>query len=808
MRLAALLLSVTIPASAAPDAAEIITSTGIEAGLAVHVGATDGALECGLTSKGRMLVHGLALADAQRDAARQAIFSKNLYGLASVATWRDRSRLPYASNLANLLVADLDALGDAAPAPAELERVVAPEGVLFLRKNGAWSKTVKPRPAGMDDWGHFDHDALGLGASGDALVDPVRQQQWITTLAPLFSFADGEYEAGGGLRLSGRYAVMGAINWRGKGQAAKKLLHCRDAFNGTPLWTVETDELQSRWEISAADGAAYTWLKRDGELTAISLATGKTIRTFPGTLLPKKMGDSAVLSVRVSGKHLLVGLPDRLACFDLGTGAERWSYARKDLQPLRPVLDAARGRVYVILAEPGKRWDSRWPTSANVASVVALDLATGRPVWECAEVASIEVPAPDAKGRASTRGIGQLLPGDKHLVVFGSVAIGGGVSPYIGSIDLATGKVVHHTDKPFRASYNVASYNAIWRDGSVYFAGAYSNIWRFDPATGEVQPVHGMGFNQRCTPIVATPRWLVFGQVGYFGQDGGGVQVSVARSGCAYPSVPANGMTYFTPTKCGCTTLVRGFQAMTGEAAPPPVPDATRLVAGGGQPLVLSAGNEPPSGPVATDWPAQAGDPVKAGDLEIVVIPNQHRIEARRGGKAVWSYVAGARITSPPVIAGGAAIFGSHDGWVHAVGSDGRLRWKYLLAPSERLIGVQGQIESSWPVYGVALLDGKVVASAGTHVELGGGVTVAAFDPATGQPAWIKHLAKPPSVVPPGGKGANIVAYSFINSVPRIVDGVIHLGGGERKDGDFAFSPGDEETALNTRLAEPPAKKK
>lgn len=115
------------------------------------------------------------------------------------------------------------------------------------------------------------------------------------------------------------------------------------------------------------------------------------------------------------------------------------------------------------------------------------------------------------------------------------------------------------------------------------------------------------------------------------------------------------------------------------------------------------------------------------------------------------------------------------------------------------MIGINGQLESAWPVYGVAMLDGKVIASAGTHAELGGGVTVAAFDPATGKPAWIKQLEKKPSSVPAGGKRATIVAYSFINSVARVEDGVIVLGDGGRRGGEFRFKP-SEEDELNSRL--------
>ncbi len=817
-----LIFLVSVMAVAALHAGELLQKAGVEAGLAVHLGATDGEVEAGLTNEGRMLVHGLALTDAARDAARLALFSKGIYGLASVETWRDRTRLPYASNLANLVVADLDALGATAPAAAELERITAPEGVLLLRKNGAWTRSVKPRPAAMDDWGHFDHAANGDGSSTDMLVEPVRQQQWLTSLQAIPESGNpAGYDPGAGVRISGRYTIMdvndgyAAPDKSGKGSKGSWVLQARDAFNGTPLWTVprEKEVAGARWAMAADDGVAYAWLKRDGELTALDLASGKTLRTFPGT---KGAVTAEAACVRIAGKNLVVGLRERLVCFDPANAAERWSFSREGLETLGPVVDAARGRVYCLLSKPveGRRasYGGRWPTSGAVQSVAALDLATGKLVWECTEVASKAIG--ESKGQPAMRGIGQLIPAEKYLVAFGSKAISGGQRPFMASIDLGTGKVAHMTDEPFKSSYNTASYNMLLRDGAAWFAGAFTNVWRYDPASGEVTRPLSNPWNQRCTRFAATPRWLMFGQAAYYGADMGGVQVSVGRAGCALPNTPANGLTYFTPTACGCTTLVRGFQAMTGDAAPTPVEDAARLVSAGSGPLAITAPTDIPAGPVAADWLKQerAGaretEPVTAGDLTLVAIVQQHRLEARRAGKAVWNFVAGGRISSPPVIAGGAAIFGSHDGWIYAVGSDGRLRWKYFLAPSERLIGINAQLESAWPVYGVALLDGKIVASAGTHVELDGGVTVAALDPATGQPAWVKHLQKQPSKVPPGGQGANIVPWSFINSVPRIEGGEIVLGDGGRRGGSFQFSPDTAEDELNTRLNSPPPKKK
>lgn len=92
-----------------------------------------------------------------------------------------------------------------------------------------------------------------------------------------------------------------------------------------------------------------------------------------------------------------------------------------------------------------------------------------------------------------------------------------------------------------------------------------------------------------------------------------------------------------------------------------------------------------PAGPVARDWPKQwrAGhretEPVKAGGVEFVAVVHRHRLEAHRNGKALWSFVADGRISSPPVVDQGKAVFGAHDGYVYAVRiADGTLLWKYL----------------------------------------------------------------------------------------------------------------------------------
>ena len=76
--------------------------------------------------------------------------------------------MPYVENLVNLIVAE-----DLAGTPeAELLRVLAPNGVAYVKADGGWTKIVKPRPAQMDEWTHYLHDAGGNAVSHDTMVAP------------------------------------------------------------------------------------------------------------------------------------------------------------------------------------------------------------------------------------------------------------------------------------------------------------------------------------------------------------------------------------------------------------------------------------------------------------------------------------------------------------------------------------------------------------------------------------------------------------------------------------------------------------
>ncbi|HUT36112.1 MAG TPA: PQQ-binding-like beta-propeller repeat protein [Planctomycetota bacterium] len=768
-------------------------AAGVEAGLAVHVGATDGQLEIALARGGRRLVHGLARSDAARDAARAALQAKGLYGLATVETWHDTERLPFGDNAVNLLIAEVPS-----PDDKELLRVLAPKGVLLVRRDGAWTRTVKPRPAEMDDWGHFDHGADGNGVSHDHLVRQPHHMQWISGVKPIeLGGNPAGYFPGAGVRVADGRLCMDYNLTDGKRQT-ESLLGGFDAFSGVPLWKRPRDRAAAhrRWQLVMDAARVYTFVEKDGPLVALDARTGETTVRYAaaeGKPLPEEG-----TQVRVADGLVLVNLDTGLFALEADTGKLRWKLPAEGVALLFPSVDAANRRVFTVVAEPASKLRSRWPWAVAKA-VLCLDLVNGREIWRNEEVAG--------------KPIGQLVAAGDYVAVFCGSAIGGrGEGGWVGSIRVSDGKLMG--EGTFKVAWNDSMYNALVRDGTIYYAG-HTTIYQAPLDTVQVTKAASLSYNQRCNRFAATPDLFIAGYVTYWDKAFNGTLQSVVRSGCAIGATPANGRVYFTPSACRCFTQLRGYTCLTPEPLLEAWPEPRRVQKGDSTPTPSAppATTQLPGGPIADEWlrwgeraTAAETEPVDASDgLRIVSVIHQHRVEAREAdGRVRWSFTAGGRVSGKPLVVGDRVVFGCHDGRVYALRArDGALLWRSLVAPRERLMVAYGQIESTWPVYGVAMHQGRVVASAGRHPEISGGVHVAALDPATGGAVWRRRLAKPVAriVTANGRTTGNIVPRSFLNAPPVVEGDAVKIG-------EFAFTPDESDEAIQQRLNTAPSKKK
>jgi len=758
---------------AAPEvlARQILDATGVRGGLVVHVGCGDGRLTAALHAGDGYLVHGLDADAADVAAARAYLRSEGLYGPVAVQQWTDTARLPYADNLVNLLVAE-----DLGGAPmAEVMRVLAPNGVAYVRQGGAWTKTVKPRPENIDEWTHYLYDATNNAVSHDHVVDLPRQMQWVgspkwarhhdhmASMSALVS-ADGRifYIMDEGPKAS----ILLPSQW---------FLVARDAANGvilwrrpiktwcTQLWPLKSGPNQLPRRLVTDGPRVYVTLGIDAPVSALDAVTGRTLRTYTAT----RYAEELVLSEGTLFVQCTEG-PSRLNDFR-PTQTDIW----KNCRPPEGQWDGKPRRLYAIDANTGRSlWTRRCviaPLTLTVDAqrvyfydgqkVGALDRRTGAPLWQSPRV-------PCARSLSPAYG--------PSLVVYDGVVLFSGERKTMHGFDAATGRKLWTA--PHGPGGHQSPEDLLVINGQVW-SGVRTVTGR-DLRTGEVRTEappdeKSYWFHHRCHRAKATDRYIMLSRTGVEFVDVQSkhwVNNNWVRGGCLYGIMPANGLLYCPPSACGCYLEAKlfGFNALApaspmleevkragdegrlekGPAYGTPVPHPKSDTRDGSDwPTYrhdtarsgFSAEAVPTA--LATRWQAPLGgrlsSPTVAGGRAFAASIDTHTVFAVDAdtGRVLWTFTAGGRVDSPPTIYGGLALFGSADGWIYAVrASDGVLAWRFRAAPMERNIVAFEQVESVWPAVGNVLVqDGVAWAVAGRSAFLDGGLRVLRLDPATGR---------------------------------------------------------------------------
>lgn len=323
-------------------------------------------------------------------------------------------------------------------------------------------------------------------------------------------------------------------------------------------------------------------------------------------------------------------------------------------------------------------------------------------------------------------------------------------------------------------------FGSVWGNGFKALDTSKVNyrVQSLDLTTGELlkeystRDIFNVGHHHRCYRNRSTERYLTASRRGVEFVDletGENWQNHWVRSGCLLGNLPCNGLLYVTPHPCGCyiEAKLTGFNALSADRVANPaertIQAADRLVRGPAFGKVASGSQN--AGPESTAWPTYRHDakrtgatsatvgsdlrltwdvkvggalsaPVTAGGIVLAADVDAHTVVAIDAdtGKRVWDFTAGARVYSPPTVYNNLALFGSADGRVYCLrASDGELVWQFHAAPEYRLVSVEGQLESAWPVPGVLVQDGKCWFAAGRSSYLDGGIYTYALDPETGE---------------------------------------------------------------------------
>jgi len=777
--MAAALIATT--AASALDAGEAVAATGVQRGLAVHLGASDGRLELDLALTGRFLVQGLTLDEAPLRAVRQLLESRGQHGPASVARVASFASLPFADHLVNLLIADLDGLGDRAPSKQEMMRVLSPRGVAYLKHNGRWEKTVKPVPAAMDEWTHFHHDAGGNPVSADEGVGPPTGLQWIAGVVGMGADPVSGYRLGDGRAVYEWEPIEG----RKRSGASMSYLICRDAFSGVLLWAKRTAVRPHKTRpIVLANQKVYTFLEPEGPLVALDGATGEVVTTFDrgGRSDRQRRGSRADLNMVIHDGLLVQTAGPSIFVLDAKTGELKWKHTAADGTFVdHPTIDAAGGRLFVTSgATP--RDVGRYP-GADARVILAFDLKDGTAKW----TGKIE------------KELTQISFVDGALYAFNcSSFIGRKRDLFIARLDPADGKVQWTVDPGHQGQL----LDMAIVGGRIYIMSLALRV--FDARTGAPVGTYKMPGNSRCDMSRASENFLLMSFGNFVDLSSDPLQLyrsEISRSTCGGGHTPGYGMMYYTPNRCHCFVSLRGFIAASREKVREPVADGVRLEKGdfsGAAKMGAAASGE--------DWPMYMGGP-RRGSAVKTVLPDQPRIlwqktlakrpdagmsitaegallssnfngpitaatvsqgrvfvavpEGHRvvsldaaDGATRWSFTADGRVDTPPTIHDGLCLFGCRDGRVYALDADtGKLAWRFLAAPYHRQIVAYNQLESCWPVFGSVLVaDGVLVVAAGRHPETNGGIFVCGLDPRTGEQLWKQHIGHTRAPGTLGGK--------------------------------------------------------
>jgi outer membrane protein assembly factor BamB len=755
----------------------ILQESGVKGGFIVHIGCGTGRLTAALCANNSYLVHGLDANAKNIQWARKYIKSQNLYGRVSVEQFKG-NRLPYADNLVNLIVSERPTEFP----KDEIMRVLAPNGMAFIKKGRRWAKMFKPRPEQIDEWTHYMHDAGGNPVAHDSVIGPPRHLQWVGS--PKWS-RHHDHMASVSAVVSSAGRIFYIIDEGPKASIqlpAKWFLVARDAFNGvvlwkqpisswnTHLWPLKSGPAQLPRRLVAIGDHVYVTLGLDAPLTVLNAATGKTVHTYENT----KTTEEIIFSENV----LFLLVTDSPVKWKEFRPKSTYIWDPRDRANNDWAWDEKGRKIMALQADTGELlWENtQRVTPLTMAadlqclyfhdgeSIVCLDRQTGEPKWKSEPV---DRRSPILTGYAPT------------LIVYQDVVLFSGGKGSITAFSAHNGKKLWMS-KQAHSGHNSPE-DLIVIDGLVW-SGATANgrdsgiFTGVDLHTGWIKKefppdVKTYWFHHRCYRSKATDKYILPSRTGIEFVDLSSEHWTIhhwVRGGCLYGILPCNGLVYAPPHPCACyiEAKLNGFNALAPasdtRAIPEEISDRGRLKRGPAYRRIYVESN----GKIQDDWPTYRHDPARSGftttnvpaelkrlwqqdlggRLSSVVVADgilfvasidTHNVYAldADSGEILWDYTTAGRVDSPPTIYQGRVLFGSADGWIYCLrASDGAVAWQFRAAPKDLRLMAFEQLESVWPVHGSVLIQDDVLyCIAGRSMFLDGGMRLLRLNPKTGE---------------------------------------------------------------------------
>ncbi len=536
------------PGATSDLATDILETTGISAGYALVVGASDPSLALGLAQASDLRVHCIDPDAGVVADARAAVDAAGAYGRDVVVHNLDPNAMPYASYFADLIVATDDAMDLSA---RELYRALRPcggaayvvgRGETWLRNGGALRSEIRSAKnavvvtrgalPGAGEWTHQYADAGKSGASEDSLLTLPTKLLWFGDPGPV-KLLNRHWKPPSPLSVNGRMFVTGQHSVTGV-----------DAYNGRILWEREFQAV-ARYPVNAKSGSAVAdddsvYVVTGNACQRLDAATGQTLNTYD---LPEIDGaDASKLwwdYLTVADRMVIGTVHDEnegLAVFGLtkDEGSIQWIYDAEQAVT-HDAVAVADGLCHVLDKTSAYQADQAKRRGENAISkehLVALSMSTGEVAWE-------------AKRGLAKRG--DLRLGGGLLLATG----GGRVTVF----DAATGKLVSWSGIRMRG-FPVIIGDTLYGEPFAYDIKSGEQQKRVHPLTGKEMPWN-FARSYGCGVMAGSSSVLMFrsGTAGFcdIATDTGTYNFGGVRAGCYTNAIVANGVMMMPPGDSGCT---------------------------------------------------------------------------------------------------------------------------------------------------------------------------------------------------------------------------------------------------------------
>ncbi len=766
----------------ANSAQEISTAANYHGGIVVHLDSNGSTLSTELASRPHTQLQVLESNPDALAASRTALFKTGDYGQASAMRY-DGTHLPYIDNMINLIVCTKKSTVP----HEEILRVLKPLGTAHI--NGAL--ITKPWPDEIDEWNHFLHGPDNNAVANDTRINQPRTMQWVS--GPKWGRThEGMASMSAMVTAQGRmFTIMDEAPLASIRFNSSWNLVARDAFNGALLWQrkipIWNDHLRHfrsgpvhlPRRLIAIKDKVYVTLGLGAPVSELDARSGKTLKTFSGTEFAEELiYDEDVLYMVVGSSEVYRqggGLHERkepsatdfrfIAAYSPTTGKQLWKRSMEDGDFLLPQTIATKGRFLCYQSTFGMGcldvktgevlWTQARPSPARRMGFSSPTLVMTSEVVLCADREATGDAAAKGKVVWGVNGWNEKGFARKQSNIVRAFALEDGKQLW-----QAPGGEGYNSPVDIFVIKNVAYISKSFTGHDIKTGKVIKTIDTSAPGVSMPHP--------RCHRYKATSDFIITGRSGveYLDLEQGKWvgNNSWLRGTCQYGIMPANGIVYVPPDACGCnpTVKVPGIFAAASQRTKDGhinFPDAPVLVTGPAYKKVTAI----PAG--KPDWPAYRHDVQRSGTSPVTISASIKKAWSTKiGGKLTqatlvgdslflasvnaytvyslsqatgdiqWSFTANARVDSAPSYYKGYLIFGSADGWLYSVeAKTGRLAWKFMAAPEERLVNVYGRMESLWPVHGAALVQNDAVCiTAGRSTYMDGGIVYYQIDPISG----------------------------------------------------------------------------